>query len=199
MALTTNTELKAAVADWINRSDLTTQIVDFISIAEARMARAVKTNELHTTTTLTIDAQTEALPADFAGMVFMRIQGNQFPSLDYMPSDTFWSRYASNEVGRPIAYTIQGNSIYFMPSPDATYTADYTYVAKPDIATDATNRMLTVHPDLYLFGALSEANSFINDDAGFAKYEGKFLNAVDSINSSDVYKGALSMQLENVV
>ena len=38
MALTTYTELKAAIADWLNRSDLTSQIPDFITLAEAEMA-----------------------------------------------------------------------------------------------------------------------------------------------------------------
>jgi len=35
MALTTYTELKASIADWLNRSDLTAAIPDFISLAEA--------------------------------------------------------------------------------------------------------------------------------------------------------------------
>ena len=33
MALTTYTELKASVADWLNRTDLTNVIPDFISLA----------------------------------------------------------------------------------------------------------------------------------------------------------------------
>ena len=36
MALTTYTELKASLANWLNRSDLTTEIADdFIKLAEA--------------------------------------------------------------------------------------------------------------------------------------------------------------------
>jgi len=37
MALTTYTELKSSLADWLNRSDLTSVIPDFISLAEAQM------------------------------------------------------------------------------------------------------------------------------------------------------------------
>ena len=32
MALTTYSELKTSIADWLNRSDLTTQIADFIAL-----------------------------------------------------------------------------------------------------------------------------------------------------------------------
>jgi len=35
MALTTYSELKTSIADWLNRSDLTTQIADFIALTEA--------------------------------------------------------------------------------------------------------------------------------------------------------------------
>ena len=37
MALTTYTELKASVADWLNRTDLTAAIADFIKIGRAHV------------------------------------------------------------------------------------------------------------------------------------------------------------------
>ena len=35
MALTTFSGLKSSIADWLNRSDLTNQIADFIALTEA--------------------------------------------------------------------------------------------------------------------------------------------------------------------
>ena len=46
MALTTYTELKASLADWLNRSDLTTTIPDFISLAEAQIERQLRTRQM---------------------------------------------------------------------------------------------------------------------------------------------------------
>ena len=43
MAITTYSELKTAVANFLARSDLTTQIPDFITLAEARMSRELET------------------------------------------------------------------------------------------------------------------------------------------------------------
>lgn len=197
MSLDSNTNLKAAIADWLNRSDLTTQIVDFITLTEAHIAADLKTSELHTTTTLTIDAQSEALPADFVGMVFIKVQGDYRP-LDYMPPDAFWAKFAAYEASRPAAYTIQGNSIYFGPTPSTDYTADYTYVAQPDIATDSTNRILVRYPNLYLYGALAEAYSYLKDDEQFAKFKGLYNEQIQKANESDQFKGALQYIAENL-
>jgi hypothetical protein len=46
MALTTYTELKSSLADWLNRSDLTSVIPDFISLAEAQMERQLRTRQM---------------------------------------------------------------------------------------------------------------------------------------------------------
>ena len=39
MAITNYSELKSAIADWLDRTDLTDQIPDFITLAEARHKR----------------------------------------------------------------------------------------------------------------------------------------------------------------
>lgn len=187
MALSNNTELKAAVADWLNRSDLTTQIVDFIRLAEVRIATNLKTADLQVTTTMTIDEASEDLPADFRGMIAMDL-GGSYPPLDYLAPHDFHTRHASNTTGRPISYTIQANKIYFGPTPDGTYTGTYTYIAQPDIASDTTNRLLTIAPNLYLFGALAEAAIFLNDDLA-SMYEQKYQDALNLLQESEQYVG----------
>jgi hypothetical protein len=42
MSLTTYSELQSSIADWLNRTDLTSQIKDFITIAESRLDRELK-------------------------------------------------------------------------------------------------------------------------------------------------------------
>ena len=39
MALTTNAELQAVIADWLNRSDLSAQIPDFLTLAQLKINR----------------------------------------------------------------------------------------------------------------------------------------------------------------
>ena len=42
MAITTYAELKTAIANWLNREDLTSVIPDFISLAEADFNRKLR-------------------------------------------------------------------------------------------------------------------------------------------------------------
>lgn len=196
--ISTHAELQTAIGNFINRDDLTAYYSDFISLAEARIVRDIKTAELETTTTMTVDAASESLPDNFAGIIRAHL-GGDYPTLDYLPPDKFHSTYASATTGRPVAYTIEGSSIYFAPTPDDAYTMTYTYIAKPDIATDTTNRLLTIYPDVYLFACLVEAADFINDAEALAKYEARYITAMRGCNKSDIYKGPLSMKLSGVV
>ena len=197
MALSNYSDLQQAIADFMNRDDLGTYIPTFIALAEARIARDCKTDELVKVTTMSIDANSKALPSDFAGMKYFKIDGD-YPTLDYLTPDSFYSRIGAVETNRPAAYTIMGNSIYFLPLPDTTYTATYAYVAKPDIATDNTNRMLTMNPDVYLHGSLLEAADFLKDEEQQASAAAKYKLAIDTINGANQYLGPPSQQLNDI-
>jgi len=69
MALNTYTALKAAIANWLNRSDLTDEIAnDFIVLTEADLNSKLRVREMITETTLTIDAETVIdVPFSLAG------------------------------------------------------------------------------------------------------------------------------------
>lgn len=198
MAIANYSDLQQSIANFITRDDIATYIPDFIALAEARIVRDLKTSEIEITTTLTVDSASESLPDNFAGMVRAHL-GGVYPTLDYLPPDRFHSTYASSVTERPVAYTIEGNIIYFAPEPADSYTMTYTYTGKPDIATDNTNRLLTIYPDIYLFGALAETADFLQDTEAQAKYEGRYQSAIKSANESNQYKGPLSMQLSGVV
>ena len=66
MALTTYSELKTSVADWLHRSDLSAIIPDLITIAEMRMNSDLSARDMETTATLYTVAGTKtvALPTD---------------------------------------------------------------------------------------------------------------------------------------
>ena len=65
MALTTYTELKTSIGDWLNRSDLTSVIPDFISLAEAQIERTLRTRQMIVRANASFDAQYGAVPSDF--------------------------------------------------------------------------------------------------------------------------------------
>ena len=66
MALNTYTSLKASIANWLNRSDLTAEIQDdFIKLTEADLNSKLRVRSMIAQTDITINAETAALPTDF--------------------------------------------------------------------------------------------------------------------------------------
>ena len=56
MAIATYSDLQSLVANYLARDDLSTQIVDFIKLAEVRIRRDLRLREMLTTSDLTINA-----------------------------------------------------------------------------------------------------------------------------------------------
>ena len=67
MSYTTYTALKASVAAYLARTDLTDQIPDFITFAENRLRRELRIRQMLKTVTATTTAAdgTVGLPTDF--------------------------------------------------------------------------------------------------------------------------------------
>ena len=59
MALGTFTELKDAIADWLDRSDLTARIPDFIALAEARINRELRIRPMEVRSTMYATVRTK--------------------------------------------------------------------------------------------------------------------------------------------
>ena len=66
MAITTYSELQTAIADFLARTDLTNDIKNFISLAEARMSRELSTRsqEKRVTASTVADDEFISLPTD---------------------------------------------------------------------------------------------------------------------------------------
>lgn len=157
MALTTYTELKAAIATRLHRTDLTTRIVDYITIAEKRLNRALQltSQETEATLTATVSSRSLTLPALFGTPLDLYLT-TYLPrvELEYrLPGEmqVFASNGASNE------WTIDGTVIKTNVPADQAYTYALRYLAEFDIASTSTNTLLTSYPELYLYGALVEA------------------------------------------
>lgn len=197
MSLDTNTNLKGAIADWLNRTDLTTQIVDFIRLTESRItadfAENNLLNKLLTSETITTDATSKALDSGYRGTVVAYLNSDPKVTLNYLPPDEFFSRYLSSQTGKPAAYTIDGSSIHLGPSPDASYDLIHWFVKMPDLATDETNSVLTNYPNLYLYGALSEGFGFLGNETKALQYEGRYLKALDAIQDEARNLGPLQV------
>jgi hypothetical protein len=167
MALTTYTELKASVADWINRDDLTAVIVDFISLAEAQIERTLRTTQMIVRATASIDGEYSAVPADFLETRTVKLNTNPIQPLQFETVDSLDSlRTQYTAPGRPQYFGIVGTQIRVVPVPDSTYTAELIYYGKLTklSSSNATNWLLTSSPDIYLYGALLQGAPYLQND-----------------------------------
>src|SRR5690349_24583768 len=80
MALTSYTTLCAAVADWLGRTDLTSQIPDFVTLAEAEMKRRIRKWTTRDAA-YSVSAQRVLAPTDLKTLRSIRLDTGS-PSLD---------------------------------------------------------------------------------------------------------------------
>lgn len=205
MAISTKAELHTAVANWLNRSDLTARIPEFIDLAEASFNRNLRTRDMLTRTTTTATAQYIGLPADFLEMQNIELTSTDPPKrLIYATSDRSddFREQRSNTSGEPIYYTIEGKAIQLMPTPDASYTLQINYYktvpALSTVADSGDTWLLVAHPDIYLFGTLMQASPFLMDPQAAQVWDGLLARSMQELQMSDEMSkyagGTLSMK-----
>jgi hypothetical protein len=188
MAITTYDELKASIANWLNRDDLTAVIPDFISLAEADLARGVRHWRMEKRSTATIDTRYTELPDGFLDPMRFHLGVDQQNIELTSPSELQKYRNESSDVaGRPKLYAITGGQIEVWPSPDTSYTGELYYYAKINPLSDAvsTNWVLQYYPDAYLYGSLIHSAPYLSDDQRTTVWAALYKSATDGINSNN--------------
>jgi len=165
MALTNYSNLKTSIANWLNRSDLTSEIADdFIVLAEADFNSKLRIRKMITQSTFTIDSETESLPTGFLQVRDMFIlSGGTKNALRYVAPGQMDQMIGTSVSGKPSAYTILGDNFRFAKKPDASYSGVINYYKKFDTlsSTNTSNYILTDHPAIYLYGSLFHAANFL--------------------------------------
>lgn len=191
MALTNYTTLKASIANWLNRSDLSTEIADdFIVLTEADLNSKLRIRKMVTQVTITIDAETENLPTGFLQIRdFYILSGATKYPLKYMTPSQMDFIKGTSVTGLPTAYTILGDTIRFSPKPDATYTAYMNYYKKFDAlsSSNTTNYILDNHPSIYLYGSLFHAANFLGgiDPRQVQTWQQMYATALERLELND--------------
>jgi len=189
MSFTTYSELQTAIAGYLARTDLTTQIPDFIRLAELRLRRDLRIRQmLKSVTTSTVAGdETVELPSDFIEVRDFVVVGNPIQPLSYYSPSAFNRNTRTWESGKPQDYTVLANDFQLSPIPNAVYTLKMFYFASPTFLSDAntSNAFLANVPDALLYGALLEAAPYLMDDARINTWGTMFDRAMSSITRSD--------------
>jgi len=193
MALSTYTELKDAVADWLDRSDLTARIPDFIALAEARISRdlRIRPMEVRSIMYTTSGQKYFNLPGGYIQMRNIQLNTNPTTPLEYITPEMLDRLYGSNTTGKPRAYTLIGDEIQLSPIPDSAYELEMAFYEKFTALGDGTSGTVTSNyltknaPDVLLYGSLLEAEPFIKNDERVAVWLNGYSNAVEKLQKAD--------------
>ena len=187
MAITTYAELQTAIADFLNRDDLTSAIPNFITLAEADMQRRLRHWRQEKRSTAEIDTQYSAIPADFLEAIRFYITSNDTRPLELISQSELLDRKyrSANTSGKPAYYAITAGEIEVYPVPDGTYTAELYYYSQIPALSDSntSNWVLQYFADAYLYGALVHSSFYLKDEARVQGFAALYQNALDSINA----------------
>jgi hypothetical protein len=186
VAIGTYAELQTAVGAWLHRADLTSQIPDFITLAEHRMARDLRIAPLVTTGTLTIGAAAASVTlSTLTGLIEVVAAKISTSRLTYVTPDQYdQALLNANSVVIPIYYTIIGTTFYVAPSWTAGGSVTVTYVKKETAlsGSSTTNWYILNAPDMLLYACLLEAAPYLKDTADAGTWRTYYEYARDRLN-----------------
>lgn len=199
MALASYSDLATTIKDWLVRSDLTSgQVQDLVTLCDARVNKMVRHRRMVTTATLSLTggSATVSVPSGFLEPRTLILLSSPNRVLEYLSPEMLANYAADGTTAKPTYYTLVGSNFKFAKTPDADYSVSLEYYAKLDLVADTTNWLLTNYPDVYLFGALCEAEAFVLNDARVPFWRAKFDMAMEELNAdgdrSEVGAGSLS-------
>jgi len=190
MAIATYADLQTSIANWLKRSDLTSIIPDFITLAEARIARDLRLRKQVVNTTLSTVAGTQSvsLPSDFLEAENISLSNTTPPgALSVVTPEILDRKYPEAYVtGQPRVYTVLGDKVLFGPTPDAVYSVSLDYYQRwAALSASGTNWLLTNHPNIYLFAALAEGAPYLMEDERAPLWESKYQADVLKLQQMD--------------
>lgn len=183
MALSNYGELKTAIADFLNRDDLTTVIPAFVALAESQIARDLRHWRQESRVSTTLNERFENLPTDWLEGIHMYLSDGAI--IEYASIAEIGRQKAiSNDIaGKPRLFTLNSGQIEFFPAPDEDYDLTMVYYARiPTMSADAdANWLMTYYPDVYLYGSLLQSAPYLAEDARIAVWAQLYSAAVKNL------------------
>jgi len=195
MSISTYSELVTAVTRHSFRSDLTSDIPNFIQLCEADMQVRLKNVDFEGTSTLTVTAGVAALPSDYRGMRNVYWSGDYKRPMQYITPDKFDAIILTSNL--PNFYTIKGTNIVLSSTLDGSAVINYMASFTGLSGSNATNAIITKYPDAYLHGTMTQLFIFARDPANAQVRQAAYEQAIDRIvrdNNQRKYGASLQVR-----
>ena len=178
-------ELKTEIANFLNRSDLTSQMDFFIDQTEAEFNRRLRVTDMVKRAVGSADAQYMTLPTDWLEAINVEITANAFRPLFQMSIESLdvYRKSINDTTGQPVYFAIVANTIELCPSPDSDREVELTYYAKITALSDSdtTNFLSTGSPDVYLYGCLKNASVYLMEDERALMFHAAFEKGLEEL------------------
>lgn len=186
MAINTYGTLKAAIASWLERSDLTAVIPDFITMGESQINLDLKCRDNEKRITASVSTEYFDIPTNFIEMRNMQLNTDPIQHLNYVSPEQMDQYQPNSTTGQPKVYSIHGKEFQIKPIPDSAYTVEMTYWHRlTGMAADSdSNTVLTNYPSLYLYASLISAEGY-TDSENIKKWMALYDRIIKKINSTD--------------
>lgn len=206
MALNNYSDLKATVADYLNRDDLTNQISDFIDLAQKRLAKRFRDvgtiSSANPTTPFFLKYQDayiygslmEAEPflgADARVQLWTGLYDRAVAEIRIPDTNANLSNYSglkaaiSDWLDRP---DIDGAVPSFIELAESKLKRKFKGITALS-NSNTSNDFLASYPDAYLYGSLVEAEAYLKDDARMPLWAALYDKSVNEIRTPDTATG----------
>lgn len=184
-------QLKSKVADWLNRSDLTAQIPDFINMAMHELEREWNYKLMESPFSQTTNATYLTLPARYKETKWLKFidANSKYQVLQKKSSDYALSAFPNltGDTRPPEIFCVYSGQFLLRPTPDLEYSYEgVTYVYSVDlVADDDSNNWTVSYWECLLFGALVQAGIFMKDDTLVKYWQPFYVNAYTSLRNAE--------------
>jgi hypothetical protein len=184
MTITNYGELKAEVASWLNKSNISSKVAGFVQIAESYIRRDLKVRTQEITVSDLLQAnETLPFPERFASVRRLVVDGRQ---CKYITPEEYTNLDLIGADQPTRLYTIIGENIVILggTSGDA-YTLVYSeWFTGLDQDTD-TNWVLTYAPDVYLWASCMAGSVWLKDVNATTAYKTLYEQSVRALDNSE--------------
>jgi hypothetical protein len=176
MAIGTYGELKTAVASWLNRTDLTTVIPDFVTLGESDIRIDMRCQAMEQFSSGTLTGETLAHPTRYLEAKTLFVNGNEYAYLTPRQYQSLGDD-ATNSV-----FTSIGQSLYVKSGVSGTSYKLVYYQSFAAFSGDSdTNWLLTNYPDIYLSAACRHGAHYLKDSDEESKWAARYAGGVTRV------------------
>lgn len=183
------TTLQTTIADFLNRSDLTTVIPTFITLTEAELQRTLRVREMLRNAQAVASSEAITLPSDFLEIRHALLADENQPLYAASLAELDDIRRNTMVTGQPTHLTVYKDKLELAPIPDKNYLVEIVYYQKIpnlDSSTNSTNWLSADHPDVYLYGSLVKAAPYLGEDTRVDLWRSEYNAAIEQLNANSL-------------